>query len=49
MNVADPLPTAGSLLAATGKVQGLTLGRATVADVAATGVAVLDPFDSPSA
>lgn len=44
MNVPDPLPAVDSLLAATAKVHGMTLVTRNVADVAATGVALLDPF-----
>ena len=40
----DPLPLIDGLLAATAKVHGLTLVTRNAADVARTGVAVLDPF-----
>lgn len=49
MNVPDPLPPVDSLLAATAKVHGMTLVTRNVADVASTGVAVLNPFDQPAA
>lgn len=48
MNVPDPLPAVDSLLAATAKVHGMTLVTRNVADAAATGVALLDPFTPPS-
>jgi toxin FitB len=44
MNVPDPLPVVDSLLAATARVVGLTLATRNVADVASTGVELLDPF-----
>lgn len=44
MNAGDPLPTVDGLLAATAAVHGLTLVTRNVADVARTGVPVLDPF-----
>lgn len=44
LNVPDPLPVVDGLLAATARVLGLTLVTRKVADVAATGVALLDPF-----
>jgi hypothetical protein len=46
MNVPDPLPVVDGLLAATAKVVGLTLVTRNVDDVEATGVELLDPFDS---
>lgn len=45
MNVPDPLPVVDGLLAATAKIVGLTLVTRNVADVEATGVELLDPFD----
>lgn len=45
MNVPDPLPVVDGLLAATARVLGLTLVTRNVADVEATGVELLDPFD----
>lgn len=48
MNVADPLPVVDSLLAATAKVHGMTLVTRNTADVAVTGVSMLNPFDPPS-
>lgn len=45
MNVPDPLPVVDGLLAATARVVGLTLVTRNVADVEATGVELLNPFD----
>jgi predicted nucleic acid-binding protein len=45
MNVPDPLPVIDGLLAATAKVRGWTLVTRNTADVARSGVALLDPFD----
>lgn len=42
--VADPLPTIDGLLAATARVHGLTLVTRNTADIARTGVPVLNPF-----
>lgn len=44
LNRIRPLPTVDSLLAATAKVNGLTLVSRNVADIADTGVSYLDPF-----
>jgi len=44
LNRIRPLPTGDSLLAATAKVNGLTLVSRNVADIADTGVSYLDPF-----
>lgn len=44
MSVLDPLPLIDGLLAATAKVHGLILVTRNAADVARTGVAILDPF-----
>jgi toxin FitB len=44
LSVPDPLPLIDGLLAATAKVHGLTLVTRNVADIARTGVSVLDPF-----
>lgn len=44
LNVPDPVPVIDGLLAATAKVTGLTLATRNTADVARTGVALLDPF-----
>jgi predicted nucleic acid-binding protein len=44
LNVPDPLPVIDGLLAATAIARGLTLVTRNVRDVAATGVACLDPF-----
>lgn len=46
MNVPDPLPVVDGLLAATARIAGLTLVTRNVADVEATGVELLDPFNS---
>ena len=45
MSVPDPLPLIDGLLAATVKVRGLTLVTRNKADVARTGISVLDPFE----
>jgi predicted nucleic acid-binding protein len=44
LSVPDPPPLIDGLLAATAKVHGLTLVTRNTADVARTGVAVVDPF-----
>ncbi len=44
LSVPDPVPVVDGLLAATAKVAGLALATRNVADVAATGVEVFDPF-----
>ena len=44
LSVPDPLPLIDGLLAATAKVHGLMLVTRNSADVARTGVAILDPF-----
>ena len=44
LSVPDPLSLIDGLLAATAKVHGLTLVTRNIADVARTGVAMLDPF-----
>jgi predicted nucleic acid-binding protein len=46
MNVPDPLPVVDGLLAATAKVNGLTLATRNTGDVAASGVPVVNPFES---
>jgi predicted nucleic acid-binding protein len=46
MNVPDPVPVVDGLLAATAKVNGLTLVTRNVADVERTGVDFIDPFVS---
>ena len=46
MGIPDPLPLIDGLLAATAKVHGLTLVTRNVADMAATGVPLLDPFSA---
>jgi toxin FitB len=45
LNVPDPLPVVDGLMAATAKVHGLTLVTRNTADIARTGVRVLDPFE----
>jgi predicted nucleic acid-binding protein len=44
-NVPNPLPVIDSLLAATAKVHGLTLVTRNVADVEATGIPLVNPFE----
>jgi predicted nucleic acid-binding protein len=44
LGIPDPLPLIDGLLAATAKVHSLTLVTRNVADIAATGVQLLDPF-----
>jgi toxin FitB len=44
LGIPNPLPLIDGLLAATVKVHGLTLVTRNVADVAAAGVSLLDPF-----
>lgn len=46
-SVPDPLPVVDGLLAATAKVNGLTLATRNAADIAGTGVAHIDPFLGP--
>lgn len=46
LNVPDPLPTVDGLLAATALVHGLALVTRNTRDVARTGVALVDPFES---
>jgi predicted nucleic acid-binding protein len=48
MNVPDPLPVVDGLLAATARVNGLTLATRNVADVARAGVDCFDPFAGSS-
>jgi predicted nucleic acid-binding protein len=45
LNVPDPLPVVDGLMAATALVHGLTLVTRNTADVARTGVALLNPFN----
>ncbi|MDE5441841.1 PIN domain-containing protein [Bradyrhizobium sp. CSA207] len=47
LGIPNPLPLIDSLLAATAKVHGLTLVTRNVADIAAAGVSLLDPFSAP--
>ncbi len=49
INVPDPLPVVDGLLAATARVNGLTLATRNVADIAPTGVEHLNPFTEPFA
>jgi predicted nucleic acid-binding protein len=44
LNVPDPIPTVDGLLAATARVGGLVLVTRNTADLARTGVQLLDPF-----
>jgi hypothetical protein len=44
LSIPDPLPFVDGLLAATAKVRGLTLVTRNTADIARTGVKILDPF-----
>ncbi|MGH7278972.1 MAG: type II toxin-antitoxin system VapC family toxin [Candidatus Rokuibacteriota bacterium] len=44
LNVPDPLPVIDGLMAATAKVRGMTLVTRDTADIARTGVHVLNPF-----
>jgi len=46
LGIPNPLPLIDGLLAATAKVHGLTLVTRNVADIARTGVSLLDPFSA---
>ena len=46
LEIPNPLPLIDGLLAATAKVHGLTLVTRNVADIAVTGVPLLDPFSA---
>lgn len=46
MDVPDPVPVVDGLMAATAKVRNMTFVTRNTADVARTGVRLLDPFDS---
>ncbi len=46
MNVPDPLPAVDGLMAATAKARGMTFVTRNTADVARTGVRLLNPFGS---
>src|ERR1035438_5140150 len=48
LNVPDPLPVIDGLLAASAKTRGWTLVTRNTADVARSGVLLLNPFDPPS-
>jgi predicted nucleic acid-binding protein len=45
LNVPDPLPVIDGLLAASAKIRGWTLVTRNAADVARSGVALLNPFE----
>jgi toxin FitB len=47
LGIPNPLPPIDELLAATAKVHGLTFVTRNVADIAVTGVSLLDPFSVP--
>jgi toxin FitB len=47
LGIPNPLPPIDGLLAATAKVHGLTFVTRNVADIAVTGVSLLDPFSVP--
>jgi hypothetical protein len=47
LNAPDPLPVIDGLLAATARVRGWTLVTRNVADLAGSGVTLLNPFDEP--
>lgn len=49
LNVPDPLPVIDGLLAASAKVRGWTLVTRNLADLQRSGVALLNPFEPPSA
>lgn len=44
LGIPDPLPLIDGLLAATAKVHGLIFVTRNIADIAVTGVSLLDPF-----
>jgi prevent-host-death family protein len=48
LNVPDPLPVIDGLLAASAKTRGWTLVTRSTADLARSGVLLLNPFDPPS-
>ena len=49
LNAPDPLPVIDGLLAATARVRSLTLVNRNTADLARTGVRLLNPFEPPAA
>ena len=49
LNVPDPLPVIDGLLAATARAHGLTLATRNTADLAMSGVALVNPWDGPRA
>ena len=46
MSVPDPIPIVDGLMAATARVRGMTFVTRNTADVARTGVQLLDPFEA---
>lgn len=48
LDAADPIPVEDGLMAATAKVHGMILVTRNIADVARTGVAVLNPWEAPA-
>ncbi len=48
LNVADPLPVIDGLLAASAKARGWTMVTRNTADLARSGIPVINPFDWPS-
>ncbi len=48
LNVPDPLPVMDGLLAASAKARGWTLVTRNIADLARSGVPIVNPFDPPS-
>ena len=48
LSVPDPLPVIDGLLAASAKIRGWTLVTRNTADVARSGVALLNPFEHQS-
>jgi toxin FitB len=46
MSVPDPVPIVDGLMAATAKVRGMTFVTRNIADVARTGVRLLNPFEA---
>ena len=49
LNVSGPLPVIDGLLAASAKIRGWTLVTRNIADLQRSGVALLNPFEPPSA
>jgi len=48
LNVPDPLPVIDGLLAASAKARGWTMVTRNTADLARSGIAVINPFDPPA-